>query len=100
VTSPLPHPSGTPFLPARPVPKAPAAGEAVHHVDACGTRCPVPILRLRKAVGRSMPGQVIVLVTDDPSALANVQQALAWLPAQLFAIRREDDRVIFTLLRQ
>ncbi|WPH17011.1 sulfurtransferase TusA family protein [Variovorax paradoxus] len=99
MTSPLPHPSGTPFLPARPVPKAPGAGDPVH-VDARGTRCPVPILRLRKAVGRSMPGQVIVLVTDDPSALANVQQALGWLPAQLFAIRREDDRVIFTLLRQ
>lgn len=92
-------PLGTPFLPARPVPEAPDAGDVVH-VDACGTRCPVPILRLRKAVVRSMPGQVVVLVTDDPAAIVNVQEAVALLPAQLFDTRREGDRVIFTLLRQ
>lgn len=87
------------FLPARPAPQAPGEGGTVH-VDALGARCPVPILRLRKAVARCTPGQVVVLVTDDPAAIAQVQQAMASLPAQLFDTRREDDRVVFTLLRQ
>ncbi|MGJ7573581.1 sulfurtransferase TusA family protein [Variovorax sp. RB2P76] len=88
-----------PFLPARLPPAARNAGDALG-IDACGTRCPVPVLRLRKALARSVPGQVIRLTTDDPAALASIQQAMDSLPAQLFATRREDDRLIFTVLRQ
>lgn len=94
-------PSNPLFLAAQ---AAPAAHDAACtpplHIDACGTRCPVPLLRLRKALGRSTPGQVICLATDDPAALASIQQAMDSLPAQLFATHREDDRVIFTVLRQ
>lgn len=72
----------------------------VLHIDACGMRCPVPILRLRKALGRSTAGQVLVLTTDDPTAFADIPGVLPSLPVQLLATRREDERLVFTLLRR
>ena len=38
-------------------------------VDARGLRCPLPVLRLRRA---ARPGSVIELVADDPAAAADV----------------------------
>lgn len=99
MTSPPPDSPTASFLSARPAPAAPETGDVLH-IDACGTRCPVPLLRLRKALGRSAPGQVIVLTTDDPAAVSDIPQAMASLRGQLFAARREGDRAVFTVLRQ
>lgn len=38
-------------------------------VDARGLRCPLPVLKLRKAAA---PGAVIDMVADDPAAAADV----------------------------
>lgn len=38
-------------------------------VDARGLRCPLPVLKLRKA---ARPGAVIDMVADDPAAAADV----------------------------
>lgn len=38
-------------------------------VDARGLRCPLPVLKLRKAAS---PGAVIDMVADDPAAAADV----------------------------
>jgi tRNA 2-thiouridine synthesizing protein A len=35
-------------------------------VDARGHRCPVPTLRLRRAVAEAPPGSVVRLIADDP----------------------------------
>ena len=37
-------------------------------IDARGHRCPTPTLRLRRALERAAPGQVVVLLADDPLA--------------------------------
>jgi tRNA 2-thiouridine synthesizing protein A len=37
-------------------------------VDARGHHCPVPTLRLRKALETALPGQVVQLLADDPMA--------------------------------
>ncbi len=37
-------------------------------VDARGHRCPVPTLRLRRAVETAPPGTVLRLIADDPMA--------------------------------
>jgi tRNA 2-thiouridine synthesizing protein A len=37
-------------------------------VDARGHRCPVPSLRLRRALDRAAPGQRVRLIADDPMA--------------------------------
>lgn len=37
-------------------------------VDARGHRCPVPTLRLRRALERAASGQRVLLIADDPMA--------------------------------
>lgn len=44
------------------------AAEADVVVDARGHRCPVPTLRLRRALDALSPGQHAVLLADDPMA--------------------------------
>ena len=41
-------------------------------VDARGHRCPVPTLRLRRALERAAEGQVVRLLADDPLAKIDV----------------------------
>jgi len=41
-------------------------------VDARGHRCPVPTLRLRRALETAAPGQVVRLLADDPLAKIDV----------------------------
>lgn len=43
-----------------------------HHVDARGLRCPLPVLRLRKAAAGLPEGAMLTLVADDPAAAADV----------------------------
>jgi tRNA 2-thiouridine synthesizing protein A len=41
-------------------------------VDARGHRCPVPTLRLRRALEHALPGQTVRLLADDPLAKIDV----------------------------
>ena len=41
-------------------------------IDARGHRCPVPTLRLRRALETAGPGEEIVLIADDPMARIDV----------------------------
>ena len=41
-------------------------------VDARGHRCPTPTLRLRRAVERAGPGELLALLADDPLARVDV----------------------------
>jgi tRNA 2-thiouridine synthesizing protein A len=41
-------------------------------VDARGHRCPVPTLRLRRALDEAAAGQVVRLLADDPLARVDV----------------------------
>ena len=52
-----------------------AAAEIV--VDARGHRCPVPTLRLQKALAAAAPGQRVRLIADDPLARIDVPHFLA-----------------------
>ena len=48
-------------------------GEAgVRRVDALGRRCPLPVIDLARAITEVEVGQVVVLVSDDPAAAADV----------------------------
>ncbi len=46
-------------------------------IDALGLRCPLPVLRLEKALRTATPGQRIVLLSDDPVAAIDVPHACA-----------------------
>ncbi len=41
-------------------------------VDARGHRCPVPTLRLRRALEACSPGEAVALLADDPLAKLDV----------------------------
>jgi tRNA 2-thiouridine synthesizing protein A len=58
--------------PADPVPERPSLT-----VDARGHRCPVPTLRLRRALEGAASGQRVRLLADDPMARIDVPHFVA-----------------------
>jgi tRNA 2-thiouridine synthesizing protein A len=46
-------------------------------VDARGHRCPVPTLRLQRALETAAPGETVRLLADDPIARIDVPHFLA-----------------------
>lgn len=52
-------------------------------VDARGHRCPVPTLRLRRALEAAPPGQIVRLYADDPLALIDVPHFVIQVGAEL-----------------
>ena len=55
-------------------------------VDTRGHRCPVPALRLRRALETAAPGAHVRLIADDPMALVDVPLLIRdlgyWLESQ------------------
>jgi tRNA 2-thiouridine synthesizing protein A len=43
-----------------------------HELDAIGLLCPLPVLKARKRLQGIAPGEVLVLMTDDPAAVVDV----------------------------
>jgi tRNA 2-thiouridine synthesizing protein A len=41
-------------------------------IDARGHRCPVPTLKLQKALAKASPGDAVRLIADDPMARIDV----------------------------
>ena len=57
-------------------------------VDCRGHRCPVPTLRLRRAIEAAGPGAVVRLLADDPMARIDVPHLAAakgWTVLQIDA---------------
>jgi tRNA 2-thiouridine synthesizing protein A len=52
-------------------------------VDARGHRCPVPTLRLRRALEAAPPGARVRLLADDPLARIDVPHFAAQIGAEL-----------------
>jgi tRNA 2-thiouridine synthesizing protein A len=52
-------------------------------VDARGHRCPVPSLRLRRALARAAPGTIVTLLADDPLARIDVPHLIGAGPHRL-----------------
>ena len=46
-------------------------------IDARGHRCPVPTLRLQKALAAAAPGECLRLLADDPMAKIDVPHFVA-----------------------
>ncbi len=46
-----------------------ASVEFDFEVDACGLMCPLPLLRLKKALQAVEPGQVVRVLATDPAAV-------------------------------
>lgn len=46
--------------------------EFEHEVDACGLNCPLPLLRLKKALVAMHSGEVVHLLATDPAAYLDI----------------------------
>ncbi|MBM6404063.1 sulfurtransferase TusA family protein [Phycicoccus sp. CSK15P-2] len=57
-------------------------------VDARGTRCPVPVVRVARAARSLAPGEVVVLLADDEAARSDVP---AWARMRGHGLTVEDD---------
>jgi tRNA 2-thiouridine synthesizing protein A len=55
-------------------------------IDARGHRCPVPTLRLRRALEASTPGEVVRLLADDPLARVDVPHFAAQAGCELLEV--------------
>ena len=68
-------------------------------VDACGLMCPLPLLRLKKALQAMEYGKVVRVLATDPAAVLDfgvfVEQAGHGL-----LHRSEEDGVLFFLIRK
>jgi tRNA 2-thiouridine synthesizing protein A len=67
-------------------------------VDARGHRCPVPSLRLRKAIEGAATDQTVVLLADDPMARIDVPHMLGDGPHRLISVEEADGGLRFTVL--
>ena len=52
-------------------------------IDTCGTRCPIPLLRAKKALKSLSEGQYLLVLATDPSAKGDFDAMLKHLPHQL-----------------
>jgi tRNA 2-thiouridine synthesizing protein A len=55
-------------------------------IDARGHRCPVPTLRLRRAVEAAPAGTVVRLLADDPMARVDVPHFASEAKVELLAV--------------
>ena len=42
-------------------------------IDTCGTKCPMPILKAKKALANLESGQLLKVLTTDPGAVGDFQ---------------------------
>jgi tRNA 2-thiouridine synthesizing protein A len=68
-------------------------------VDARGHRCPVPTLRLRKALEQAADGQVVRLLADDPLAKIDVPHFAQTEGFRVLSSRQEGRTLVFEVTR-
>jgi tRNA 2-thiouridine synthesizing protein A len=68
-------------------------------VDARGHRCPVPTLKLRKALAAAAPGAHLRLLADDPLARIDVPHFLTEAGAELVEITEDGRGLAFVIRR-
>ena len=68
-------------------------------VDARGHRCPVPTLRLRRALEAAGDGETVVLLADDPLAKVDVPHFVQSQGWRLLGADQEGGAMRFTVLK-
>ena len=75
-----------------------ASGEIV--IDARGHRCPVPTLRLRRALEAAPVGAVIRLMADDPMARIDAPHFAGQVGAEVLAVEEDDGLLIIRVRKR
>jgi tRNA 2-thiouridine synthesizing protein A len=68
-------------------------------VDARGHRCPVPTLKLRRALEAAAPGARVRLLADDPLARIDVPHFAAEIGAEVLEQSQEGTALTFLVAR-
>lgn len=66
-------------------------------IDARGHRCPVPTLRLRRALEALAPGESVRLLADDPMARIDVPHFAAANGHEVITVETEGQAMAFTV---
>lgn len=69
-------------------------------LDAAGLRCPLPILKTRKALARLQGGQVLRVIATDPDSVRDFESFSQQLGHELLEARQEADRFYFLLRKR
>lgn len=67
-------------------------------IDACGHRCPVPSLKLQKALQTAFPGAQVTLLATDPMARIDVPFLMDQLGGQVVAVEENDGVLSITVV--
>ena len=68
-------------------------------IDARGHRCPVPTLRLRKALEAAAPGGRVRLLADDPMARIDVPHFADEIGAEILSREERDGAFTFVVAK-
>jgi tRNA 2-thiouridine synthesizing protein A len=69
-------------------------------VDACGLKCPLPILRAKKALAELQSGQVLRILATDSSTVKDFQAFTEQTGNVLLALNRHEDIFSFLIRRR
>lgn len=71
----------------------------VQEVDASGLKCPLPILRAKKALAQMQAGDILKVVTTDPGAVRDFE-AFARQTGNTLLLQREQAGVCLHFLKR
>ena len=66
-------------------------------IDARGHRCPVPTLKLRKALEAALAGATVRLIADDPMARIDVPHFASEAGHEVLSVDALGQAVVFTV---
>ena len=69
------------------------------HLDCIGLRCPLPVLRARKALRALRPGQVLRVESTDPMAVLDIPPLARAEGHEVIATQVEGARASFRIRR-
>lgn len=69
------------------------------HVDVRGETCPVPLVEMRKAVKKAVPGDVIEIIGNNPASKKEIPMAADALSLEVQSIEENDKSWKIKILR-
>lgn len=64
-------------------------------LDAQGLLCPLPVLKLRKALAGAAPGQTVRMVATDPAAVIDVPHFCAEAGHEMISATPDGDATVY-----
>ncbi|HEY1749288.1 MAG TPA: sulfurtransferase TusA family protein [Xanthobacteraceae bacterium] len=69
-------------------------------IDLCGLKCPLPVLRTRKALLSSAPGDILVVQCTDPLAAIDIPTLLGQTGDLIEATRHDEGITTFRIRKR